>query len=154
MADPLKTGWASLSEVFEVVRSVWSSGKLMGIRISAAGCDDPGWPLDESVVFSGELKQLGCDFIDCSTGGNSPKRPPGGPVHRGYQVPFVEDIHRNSGIPTIAVGMLRDSSLAEGIVSQGKADLIALSPWDTLRYTMAWHAAEELCADASYTKRV
>ena len=123
-------------EVFETVRRVWPSGKLIGIRISAADWDDPGWTLDESVVFSGELKQLGCDFIDCSTGGNSPKRPPGCPVHRGYQIPFVEDIQRNTAIPTIAVGMLRDSSLAEGIVSQGKADLIALSPWDALRYTM------------------
>ena len=88
------------------------------------------------MVFSGELKQLGCDFIDCSSDGNSPKRPPGGPGHPGYQVPFAERIRRDTGIPTMAVGMLRDSSLAEKIVSQGKADLIALSPRDGLRSTM------------------
>ena len=89
-------------EVFETVRRVWPSGKLIGIRISAVDWDEPGWTLDESVVFSGELKQLGCDFIDCSSGGNSPKRPPGGPSPSGLpgslcRVHSKEHRHPNHG---------------------------------------------------------
>ena len=140
-------------EVFEAVRKVWPSEKPMGVRISATDWDDPGWTLDESVVLAGELKQLGCDFIDCSSGGNSPKRPPVGPGHPGYQVPFAERIRKDTGIPTMAVGMLRDASLAEGIVSQGKADMISLARGMLYDPRWSWHAAEELGAVASYPKQ-
>ena len=49
--------------------------------------------------------------------------------------------------------MLRDASLAEGIVSQGKADMISLARGMLYDPRWSWHAAEELGAVASYPKQ-
>ncbi len=64
------------------------------------------------------------DGIDCSTGGTSrevceaPR-----PV---YQVPYAEGIRRDSGIMTMAVGLITDPHQAEEILQEGRADLVAL----------------------------
>ena len=55
-------------EVFEAVRAAWPDDKPLGIRISATDWIEGGWTVEESVVFAGELKSLGCDFIDVSSG--------------------------------------------------------------------------------------
>ena len=137
-------------EIFEAVRRVWPSEKPLGMRISASDWDDAGWTIDDSVIFARELKQLGCDFVDCSSGGNSPNRPPVGPGFPGYQLPFSEQVRNESDIPTIAVGMLRDYNLAEQAISNGKADLIALGRGMLYDSRWAWHAAHELGGKASY----
>jgi len=43
-----------------------AAGPVMdcGIRISATDWIDGGWTVEESVVFAGELKSLGCDFTN------------------------------------------------------------------------------------------
>ena len=137
-------------EIFEAVRRVWPSEQPLGMRISASDWDDAGWTIDDSVIFARELKQLGCDFVDCSSGGNSPNRPPVGPGFPGYQLPFSEQVRNESDIPTIAVGMLRDYHLAEEAISNGKADLIALGRGMLYDSRWAWHAAHELGGKASY----
>ncbi|MEE1577092.1 MAG: NADH:flavin oxidoreductase/NADH oxidase [Deltaproteobacteria bacterium] len=137
-------------EVCQVVRDAWPSEKPLGVRISASDWDDAGWTLDESVILAKELKKRGCDFVDCSSGGNSPSRPPVGPGFPGYQVPFSERIRTEAEIPTMAVGMLRNFQLAEEVVNQGKADLVALGRGMLYDPRWAWHAAHELGAEASY----
>src|SRR3546814_17358810 len=44
----------------------------------------------------------------------------------GFQVPFAEQIKRETGMPTIAVGMILEPKQAENIMLQDQADLIAL----------------------------
>jgi NADPH2 dehydrogenase len=50
----------------------------------------------------------------------------------------------------MAVGMLRNFQLAEEVVNQGKADLVALGRGMLYDPRWAWHAAHELGAEASY----
>ena len=54
---------------------------------------DEGWSLDDSIVLSRELKAIGIDVVDCSTGGLG-RSPQALRVSRGYgfQVPFAEKI--------------------------------------------------------------
>ncbi|MEK9754926.1 MAG: hypothetical protein VW338_17170, partial [Rhodospirillaceae bacterium] len=59
-------------------------------------------------------------------------------------------IKRETGIATIAVGMIRDPHLAEDIVRSGKADLVALARGALYDPHWAWHAAEALGAEAPY----
>ena len=44
----------------------------------------------------------------------------------GFQVPLSEIIRQHLDVPTIAVGMLESPPLAEEVLKNGQADLIAL----------------------------
>jgi 2,4-dienoyl-CoA reductase-like NADH-dependent reductase (Old Yellow Enzyme family) len=140
-------------DVFAAVRAVWPEGKPLGIRISATDWQEPGWTIEESVVLAGELKALGCDFIDVSSGGNSASQPPVANAEQGYQVPLSAQIKAEAEIPTIAVGMIRDPQYAEDVVASGKADFVALARGLLYETHWAWRAAEELGAEAPYPRQ-
>ena len=112
-------------EVFAAMRAVWPEEKPMGIRVSATDWEDHGWMPEDSVVFAGKLKELGCDYICASSGGISGNTRL--ELGEGYQVDFAEKIRKEADIPTMAVGMIYDPHHAEGIVADGKADMVALA---------------------------
>ena len=131
-------------EVFAAVRAAWPEGKPLGVRISCSDWIEGGWDLEQSVVFARELKSLGCDWIDCSSGGLMKNQAI--PVGPGYQVPFAERIRKDAGIPTIAIGLITEAGQAERIIAEAKADMVSLARgflWDP---RWAWHAAQELGA--------
>ena len=69
-------------------------------------------------------------------------------------MPFAEKVKKESGITTMTVGLIAGFQQAEDIVAQGKADLICLGRaalWDP---RWAWHAAEELGAEAPYAPKM
>ena len=66
------------------------------------------------------------------------------PIAPGYQVPFAESIRKETGITTIAIGLITEAKQAEGIIAEGKADMVALARgflWDP---HWGWHAAFQL----------
>ena len=131
-------------EVFAAVRGAWPESKPLGVRISCTDWIEGGWDLEQTVVFARELKKLGCDWIDCSSGGLMKNQAI--PVAPGYQVPFAERIRKDAGIITIAIGLITEAGQAERVVAEGKADMVALARgflWDP---RWAWHAAIELGA--------
>lgn len=138
-------------QVFAAMRAAWPADRPMGVRISATDWVDGGWNIEESVVFSRELKKLGCDYIDCSSGALDPRQQL--PLAPGYQVPFAERIRKDAGIPTIAVGLITSPRQCEEIVSSGKADMVCLARGAMWNPRFAWHAAEELGADAPYAPK-
>jgi len=137
-------------EVFEAVRAAWPENKPLGMRISASDWIEGGWTAGDSVALAKQLKRRGCDFIDCSSGGNTADRPAVGPGEPGYQVPLAAQIKSEAEIATIAVGMIRDPDLAESIVADGKTDLVAMARGMLYDPRWAWHAAEALGAEADY----
>lgn len=140
-------------EVFSAVRDVWPVEKALGVRISATDWDDRGWTPDDSVIFALSLKDLGCDFVTCSSGGNTAERPPVGNMEQGYQVPLAAKLRSEADIPTIAIGMIRDPKYAEAVVTSGKADLVAIARG--FLYEPGWvhRAAKELGGSVSYPKQ-
>ncbi|MGF3027709.1 NADH:flavin oxidoreductase/NADH oxidase [Methylobacterium aquaticum] len=116
-------------EVTRAVRAAIPAGMPLFVRISATDWIEGGWEIEDSVVFARELKALGVDLVDCSTGGNLRVGSTNANLARGpgYQVPFSDQIRRESGIATGAVGMIRTPDLAERILQDGKADLIFLA---------------------------
>lgn len=134
-------------EVFAAMRKVWPAGKPLGVRISAVDWVEGGITIEDSVVFAKRIKDLGCDFIDVSTGGSSPTlRPPIGP---GYQVPFAERIKKEAGMPTMAVGLITEAQQAEAILSEGKADMIAIARAFLDDPHWGWHAAYALQSEVA-----
>ncbi|MCU1228550.1 MAG: namA [Acidobacteria bacterium] len=118
------------------------------VRISASDWVPEGWTLEESVVLARELKTLGVDLIDCSSGGNVAKARIG--IGPGYQVPFAERIRAEAGIATGAVGLINDAQQAEAIIASGRADAVLLARAFLRDPYWALHAAKELGADAPW----
>ena len=138
-------------EMYEAVRKVWPEQKPLGMRVSATDWVEGGWTPEETVVLAKELKKRGMDYMDVSSGGLSPAQKI--PLSPGYQVPFAEKVKKESGITTMTVGLISGYQQAEDIVASGKADLICLARaamWDP---RWAWHAAEELGAEAPYAPK-
>ena len=135
-------------EVFEAVRAVWPEHKPLGVRLSATDFAEGGWDVEDSVAFTAELKQRGCDYVGVSGGGLVPwQRLSVGP---GYQVPFAARIKQAVGITTMVVGMINQPRQAEEIIAQGQADLVTLARGMLYDPRWAWHAAEELWVDLEY----
>jgi 2,4-dienoyl-CoA reductase-like NADH-dependent reductase (Old Yellow Enzyme family) len=131
-------------EVISAVRKVWPEAKPLGVRISASDWIEGGWDLQQAIEFSRQLKTLGCDWIDASSGGLAPGQKIAlGP---GYQVPFAEAIRKEVGIPTVAVGLITEPRQAEGIIAAGRADMVALARGMLYEPHWAWRAAAELGA--------
>lgn len=131
-------------EVTRAVRAAIPDAMPLFVRISATDWIEGGWEIEDSVVFARELKALGVDLVDCSTGGNLRAGSTNANLTRGpgYQVPFADRIRRESGIATGAVGMIRTPDLAEQVLQDGRADLIFLARQMLFNPFWALHAAE------------
>ena len=112
-------------EVVTAVRSAWPKELPLFVRISATDWADGGWDPDQSVRLARELKTLGVDLIDCSSGGIVAHARV--PVGAGYQVPFAEKIRHETGILTGAVGLITSPTQAEHIIRTGQADAVLMA---------------------------
>jgi 2,4-dienoyl-CoA reductase-like NADH-dependent reductase (Old Yellow Enzyme family) len=75
---------------------------------------------------------------------------PGAPVGYGYQVPYAEQLRREAGIHTMAVGLIVQASQAEAILQQGQADLVALAREMLYNPNWALDAAQKLGTDPHF----
>ncbi len=114
-----------LLEVAEAARAAWPQHLPLFVRISATDWKEGGWTLDDSVSLAMELRRLGVDLIDCSSGAMVPDAKM--QIGPGYQVPFAERIKREVGIPTGAVGMITEPQQADEIIRSGQADIVLLA---------------------------
>jgi 2,4-dienoyl-CoA reductase-like NADH-dependent reductase (Old Yellow Enzyme family) len=131
-------------EVFDAMRAVWPANKPMGVRVSATDWVEGGWDCDQTVQFAHQLKSRGCDYIHVSSGGLSPLQ--NIMAEPGFQVPFARRIKSETGLTTIAVGLITEPRQAEAIIADGSADLVALARGMLYDPRWPWHAAAELGA--------
>ena len=138
-------------EVFDAVRSAVPTDMPVGIRISATDWVNGGWDIEQSVIFAKELQRRGCAFIHVSSGGLSPSQQI--PAEPGYQVPFAERIRRETGLTTIAVGLITEPEHAEEIIASGQADMVALARGMLYDPRWPWHAAAKLGSQVDAPKQ-
>jgi anthraniloyl-CoA monooxygenase len=113
-------------EVFEAVRAAWPAERPLWVRLTASDwLEGEGMTVDDAVAVARALRERGCDMIDVSSGGNSPRSKPD--YGRMYQVPFAERIRRESGLPVIAVGAIQGADHINTVLAAGRADLCALA---------------------------
>ena len=129
-------------EVFEAVRRIWPAEKALGVRLSAVEWVEGGITLEDTVETARQLKALGCDFVDVSSGGNAPGQKLS--VGPGYQVPFSARVRKEAGIKTWAVGLITEPEQAERIIAAGEADCTAHARPFLLDPRWAWNAARTL----------
>jgi 2,4-dienoyl-CoA reductase-like NADH-dependent reductase (Old Yellow Enzyme family) len=129
-------------EVFEACRRAWPAGRAMGMRLSCVEWVESGVTLEDTIETARQLKALGCDFIDASSGGNAAAQKI--PVKPGYHVEFSARIRKEAGIKTWAVGVITEPDQAEGIIAAGLADCTAHARAFLLDPRWGWNAARAL----------
>ncbi len=131
-----------LREVVSKVRSVIPTGTPLFVRISATDWMSAGWEIEQSILLATELKELGVDLIDVSSGGLVHNAQV--PVAPGYQVELASAIRADAKISTSAVGLITEPAQAQEIIETGKADAVMLGRAMLRNPRWALNAADEL----------
>jgi 2,4-dienoyl-CoA reductase-like NADH-dependent reductase (Old Yellow Enzyme family) len=137
--------------VARAVRESWPAGFPLFVRISCTDWVDGGWNLAQSVELSRQLKEIGVDLIDCSSGGLVPYAKI--PVGPGYQTPFAAEIRSKVDISTGAVGLITDPVQAEQILMTGQADVIIMARELLRNPYWPLHAAKTFNLDAPWPRQ-
>lgn len=135
-------------QVAQEVRRRWPQSWPVFVRISATDWVEGGWDLDQSIALCRELKQIGIDLIDASSGGLVPKAKI--PVGPNYQVPFAEKIRKETDLLTGAVGLITTPEQAEALLQEGKADCVILARAMLRDPYWPLHAAKQLGVDVQW----
>ena len=114
-----------LLEAADSIRQVWPEELPLFVRLSSSEWTEGGLTIADTVEIARELKQHSVDLIVASSGGNVATAQI--PMKPGYQVPFAEQVRREAGIATAAVGLITEPEQANAILSEGKADIIFLA---------------------------
>lgn len=138
-------------EVVEAVRGEWPHDHPLFMRISATDWKEGGWAPQDSVELARQVKALGVDLIDCSSGGIAPHIRI--PVGAGYQVEFAELIRREAAVATCAVGMITGAAQADTIIRTGQADMVMLAREFLRNPYWPLQAAAELQHDIAWPKQ-
>jgi 2,4-dienoyl-CoA reductase-like NADH-dependent reductase (Old Yellow Enzyme family) len=131
-------------EVFDAVRAAFPAEKPVGLRVSATDWVEGGLDLAESIIVAKAFAARGLSYIHVSTGGLHIDQSI--PVAPSYQVPFAKAIRAETGLPTIAVGLITEPEQAEGIIASGEADMVSLARGMLYDPRWPWHAAAKLGA--------
>jgi len=131
-----------LLETVTAVREAIPASTPLFVRISATDWVDDGWNLVDSIELCAQLKALGVDLIDVSTGGNVHNAPV--KATPGFQVPFAAAIRAEAAIMTAAVGLITEAEQAQYIIETGEADAVFLARAMIRNPRWALNAAEKL----------
>ncbi|MEH6939803.1 NADH:flavin oxidoreductase/NADH oxidase [Bacillus sp. JJ664] len=114
-------------EVIQAAKSVMPEEMPLIMRISAIEYVEGGYGIDHSIDFSKEYQNAGVDIFHVSSGGEGQIAAHGRPgTHVAYQVPLAREIKQALNVPVIAVGRLDEPSLANAVVGNDDADLVAV----------------------------
>ncbi|MBF8252834.1 MAG: 2,4-dienoyl-CoA reductase (NADPH2) [Actinobacteria bacterium] len=131
-----------LLETTKAVRDAIPRDTPLFVRISATDWVDDGWNLVDSIELCSQLKAVGVDLIDVSTGGNVHNAPI--KATPGFQVPFAAAIRTEVQIMTTAVGLITEPEQAQYIIETGEADAVFLARAMIRNPRWALNAAEKL----------
>ncbi len=110
--------------VVEKVRKRLGDGLLL-YRVGADDLAPNGTRIEDAVEFSKRLETAGVDILDISGGmcGSEPKQLRD---VTGYFVPQASAVKAAASVPVIGVGGIIDPLFADGLVRDGKVDLVAV----------------------------
>ena len=110
-------------EVSRALRAAWPADKPLFMRLSVTDGSPGGWGVEDSIALAAELDKIGVDVVHASSGGFDGYALKAAPL---YQVPLAKAL-KESGVKTIAVGLINEPADAEEIIATGEADLVALA---------------------------
>lgn len=115
-------------ELTEAVRAAWPEEKPLFYRASCVDGEGGSWNIDDTVALAREFKALGVDVFDCSSGGiagNSDM--PRVKRAAGYHLPFARRVRSETGIATMAPGLITMPEEAEASLRNRDVDLVGMA---------------------------
>ncbi|MGR7911441.1 NADH:flavin oxidoreductase/NADH oxidase [Lysinibacillus capsici] len=141
-------------EIIKASKEEMPSGMPLLMRISAKEYVDGGYDIDGSIRFAKEYQEAGVDMFDISSGGEGQIAAWGRPgTHAAYQAPLARKIKEALNVPVIAVGRLEDAILANAIIGNEEADLIAVGRGMLRNPYWALEASKQLRKEAIIPKQ-
>jgi NADPH2 dehydrogenase len=132
-------------EVIQAVKREIPENMPLIMRISGREYVEGGYGIDEAIEFSRVYQQAGVDMFHVSAGGEGPIAAAGRPgTHVAYQVPLARAIKEALNVPVIAVGRLDEPGLANAVIGNEDADLVAVGRGMLRNPYWALEAASEL----------
>jgi 2,4-dienoyl-CoA reductase-like NADH-dependent reductase (Old Yellow Enzyme family) len=132
-------------EVARTVRRRVPTGMPVFARLSCIDADEGVSGLEETLQVVRALQAAGVDLIDCSAGGIAgPSGRAPVPLGPAYLVPTARRIQRETGVPTMATGLIDTPQLAESAIASGEVSLLAIGRQLLVEPSFAYRAAVEL----------
>ncbi len=117
-----------LKDIFQRVRQKVGDEYPVTLRMAGHEYTDGGLQLPDTQLIAQRMEEAGASALHVSAG--SPKVPywhvPPMAIARGCHAQLAAEIRKVVKIPVIAVGRINDPVLADEIVAEGKADLVAM----------------------------
>ncbi|TCZ77809.1 NADH:flavin oxidoreductase/NADH oxidase [Paenibacillus albiflavus] len=115
-------------EVIQAIKSVLPEEMPLIMRVSAIEHMDGGYDINHAIEVCSKYQSAGVDVFHISTGGDGPagKKIKFSGHSPAYQVPFARAIKQALNVPVIAVGNLDQPEVAESVLVNEDADLIAI----------------------------
>lgn len=110
-------------EVIKAMKSEMPAGMPLIMRISAIEYTENPYTFGEMLDYCKTFQSAGVDMFDVSTGGNSPNKPD---IYPAYQAKFAKEIKTKLNVPVISVGALENPVMAEHVLKENEADIIAI----------------------------
>ncbi|MEK8127183.1 NADH:flavin oxidoreductase/NADH oxidase [Paenibacillus filicis] len=140
-------------EVIRAAKGEMPEGMPLILRISAKEYVEGGYGLQESLAFSKAYKEAGVDMFHISSGGEGAIPSGMNPTeHAAYQVSLAREIKQALEVPVIAVGRLEEPALANAVIANDDADLVAVGRGMLRDPYWALHAADQLHVETSIPK--
>ncbi|MBE6054631.1 MAG: NADH:flavin oxidoreductase/NADH oxidase [Clostridium sartagoforme] len=115
------------SDIIKAAKSEMPKDMPLIMRISAVEYVEGGYGIDTGVKLAKAYKEAGVDLFHISSGGEGAilaGKAPGD--HSGYQVPFAREIKEKVNTDVIAVGKLEEPEVANSVIGNEEADLVAI----------------------------
>lgn len=101
---------------------------LLSYRISVAELVPEGMTLDENLALARELELLGVDMFVTGIGWHEARVPTiATSVPRAAFIDFTAALHAETNVPVVATNRINTPEVAERIIADGHADLVALA---------------------------
>lgn len=133
-----------LLEILSAIKARCGSDYPVGVRYNGEDYVADGWHLDEAVRIGPLLEAAGADWLHVSAGvyGSMPVTIPSMYEPYGCFVHLAEAVKKTVSIPVIAVGRIKDPVMADRLIAEGRADLVAMGRAHLADPDLAAKAAE------------
>jgi 2,4-dienoyl-CoA reductase-like NADH-dependent reductase (Old Yellow Enzyme family) len=115
-------------EVLRDIRRKCGPDYTVGVRMNGEDYIENGWGIEEALRLAPLLEQNGADYLHVSAGvyGSKQLTIPSMYVEHGCFVHLAHAVKQTVSIPVVAVGRIKRPEMAEAILRERKADVVAL----------------------------
>ena len=117
-----------LLELLADVKAKAGEDYPVGIRINGNDFIRDGWALDDTLRLAPILEAAGADYLHVSAGvyGSRELTIPSVYAPQGCFVHLAEAVKQVVSIPVVAVGRIKHADMADRIIAEGRADVVAM----------------------------